>query len=236
MSLPIGARLGPYAIVSPLGAGGMGEVYRAHDARLGRDVALKVISPALAHDPDRVARFEREARAASALADAHIVAVFDVGEENGVHFFASELVDGPTLRHVLLDGAMPVRRALELAAQIAQGLAVAHEKGIVHRDLKPENVLIAPGNVAKIADFGLAKTTGAAPASAADSTETGILLGTVTYMSPEQAAGKRLDGRSDQFALGSILCEMLTGKALFRRATGAETLTAILREEPDLAP
>ncbi|MEO8505314.1 MAG: protein kinase [Acidobacteriota bacterium] len=234
MSLLNGTRLGPYEIVAPLGAGGMGEVYRAHDARLGRDVALKVISPDLAHDPDRVARFEREARAASALTDAHIVAVFDVGEQNGIHYFASELVEGPSLHQLLLDGPLPTRKALEFAAQIAQALAAAHEKGIVHRDLKPANVLVAPPGIAKIADFGLAKAIAGSLGDSAAQTESGILIGTVTYMSPEQAAGKRVDGRSDQFALGAMLVEMLTGQAPFRRSTGAETLTAILRHDPDL--
>src|SRR5512146_1781451 len=159
MTLLAGTRLGPYEVLSPLGAGGMGEVYRARDTRLGREVAVKVLPDDLARDPERRRRFEGEARAASALSDPHIVAVFDVGEESGVHFFASELVDGSDLRRLIDSGPVPLKKALDLAEQMAAGLAAAHEKGIVHRDLKPENVLITKAGVAKIADFGLAKLT-----------------------------------------------------------------------------
>jgi eukaryotic-like serine/threonine-protein kinase len=157
MSLSPGARLGPYEILSPLGAGGMGEVYRARDTRLGREVAIKVLPEEFAQDPERLRRFEGEARSASALSDPHIVTVFDVGEANGIHFFASELVEGSNLRHLLAGGSLPVKKALDLGEQIASGLAAAHEKGIVHRDLKPENILITKSGLAKIADFGLAK-------------------------------------------------------------------------------
>ena len=240
MPLTAGSRLGPYEILSPLGAGGMGEVYRARDSRLGREVAIKVIPEAFARDPDRLARFEREARSASALSDPHIVVVYDVGEENGIRYFASELVEGPDLRAIMERGPMPVRRILDLGAQIAEGLAAAHEKGILHRDLKPENVLVSKDRLAKIADFGLAKIAEPAaegasqtPTAAAESTGTGIVMGTVSYMSPEQARGAVVDHRSDQFALGSILYEMAAGRKAFARPTAAETMTAILREDPE---
>jgi len=240
MTLAAGSKLGPYEIVAPLGAGGMGEVYRARDSRLGRDVAIKVIPDAFARDPDRLARFEREARAASALSDPHIVVVHDIGEDNGVRYFASELVDGPDLRAIIDRGPMAARRILDLGAQIAEGLAAAHEKGILHRDLKPENILVAKDRLAKIADFGLAKIAEApaagasqTPTAAANSTGTGIIMGTVSYMSPEQARGAVVDHRSDQFALGSILYEMSSGRKAFSRPTAAETMTAILREEPE---
>jgi serine/threonine protein kinase len=232
--------LGPYEILSPLGAGGMGEVYRARDSRLGREVAIKIIPEAFARDPDRLERFEREARAASSLSDPHIVVVHDVGEDNGVRYFASELVEGPDLRAIMDRGPMPARRILDLGAQIAEGLAAAHEKGILHRDLKPENVLLSKERLAKIADFGLAKITDGSraeasqtPTAAANSTGTGIVMGTVSYMSPEQARGAPVDHRSDQFALGSILYEMAAGRKAFARPTAAEVMTAILREEPE---
>ena len=239
MTLASGTRLGPYEVVSPLGAGGMGEVYRARDTRLGRDVALKVLPQEFAGDKERLRRFEDEARSASSLSDPHIVAVFDVGEATGVHFFASELVDGQDLRRLLVPGGLPLRRALDLAEQVASGLAAAHEQGIVHRDLKPENILVTRSGVAKVADFGLAKrieTPGfeqsRAPTSAGSVTEVGAVVGTVAYMSPEQTRGAALDSRSDQFSFGSILYEMLTGKSAFGRGNAAETLSAILREEP----
>jgi len=240
MPLTTGSRLGPYEILAPLGAGGMGEVYRARDSRLGREVAIKVIPEAFAKDPDRLARFEREARSASALSDPHIVVVHDVGEENGIRYFASELVEGPDLRAIIDRGSMGIRRILDLGAQIAEGLAAAHEKGILHRDLKPENILVSNDRLAKIADFGLAKIADATrsdlsqtPTAAAESTGTGIIMGTVSYMSPEQARGAVVDHRSDQFALGAILYEMAAGRKAFARPTAAETMTAILREEPE---
>jgi len=240
MTLSAGTRLGPYEILSPLGAGGMGEVYRARDSRLGRDVALKVVSAEFAKDPDRLRRFESEARTASAISDPHIVTVFDVGESNGVTFLATELVEGTDLR-ALLGQPLPLRRAVDLAAQIAEGLAAAHEKEIVHRDLKPENVLVARGGLAKIADFGLARLSESATSSSGSQlvtaearTATGTVMGTVAYMSPEQARGERVDFRSDQFAFGIILAELLSGRNPFRRATSPETLTAILREDPEI--
>src|SRR5690242_15312159 len=239
MTLAAGTRLGPYEILAPLGAGGMGEVYRARDTRLGREVAVKVLPQTFARDPERLVRFEREARAASALSDAHIVAVFDVGREGETHFFVSELVEGSDLRHRIESGGLPVRKAIEIAEQIASGLAAAHEKGIIHRDLKPENVLITKAGIPKIADFGLAKLSEASatnvsslPTSDGRQTTAGVVMGTVTYMSPEQARGGAVDFRSDQFSFGSILYEMLAGKPPFRKESAPETLSAIIREEP----
>lgn len=239
MSLSPGSRLGPYEIVSLIGAGGMGEVYRARDTRLGREVAVKVLAASIASDREHLRRFEQEARAASALSDSHIVSVFDVGEEAGVHYFASELVEGGDLRQKLGTGGLPFRKAVEIAEQIASGLASAHEKGIIHRDLKPENILLTKTGEAKIADFGLAKLVESSETSlsqmpTADRVETtaGVVMGTVSYMSPEQAAGRKVDYRSDQFALGSMLYEMLTAKLPFRKETKGETLAAILRDDP----
>ena len=240
MTLAAGSRLGPYEVVSRLGAGGMGEVYRARDARLGRDVAVKVIPEALAKDADALARFEREARAASAISDPHIVAVFDVGRMGDTAYIVTELVEGGTLRDVIDRAPIPLRRVLDLSAQIAEGLAAAHDKGIVHRDLKPENVLMTKPGQVKIADFGLARLAddgggkeGSQMITAErDRTATGTVMGTVAYMSPEQARGERVDFRSDQFALGIIVHELATGRHPFRRATSPETLTAILREDP----
>jgi serine/threonine protein kinase len=240
MTLATGARLGPYEVLSPLGSGGMGEVYRARDTRLGRDVAIKVLPEQFAQDPERLRRFEGEARSASALSDPHIVTVFDVGEANEIHFFAAELVEGSDLRSLLDGGALPVKKALDFAEQIASGLAAAHEKGIVHRDLKPENILITKSGLVKIADFGLAKLTessaakvSALPTSDGHQTSAGVVLGTVAYMSPEQVRGQILDRRSDIFSFGSVLYEMLTGHKAFQRGTAAETMARIMRDEPD---
>ncbi|HKC23980.1 MAG TPA: protein kinase, partial [Thermoanaerobaculia bacterium] len=239
MTLTAGSRLGPYEILSPLGAGGMGEVYRARDTRLGREVALKILPDELAKDGQRVSRFEREARSASALSHAHVVAVFDVGRAGETFYIVTEVVAGGTLRELLERGAVPLRRALDLAAQMASGLAEAHDQGIVHRDLKPENVLLTKSGDAKIADFGLAKLTGAGgrddsqlPTSDGLRTSEGIVMGTVAYMSPEQATGREVDFRSDQFAFGSILYETLTGKSPFHRPTAGETMAAVLRDTP----
>ncbi|HET9794139.1 MAG TPA: protein kinase [Thermoanaerobaculia bacterium] len=237
MKLSPGTRLGPYEILSRLGAGGMGEVFRARDTRLGREVALKVLPEAFVADPDRLRRFERESRAASAIADPHVVAVFDVGEESGVHFFVSELVDGTTLREAM-EESLPLPRTLDYAGQIAAALASAHARGVVHRDLKPENVLLTRSGFVKLADFGLAKVVGPAlPGSGSltaelAATESGSVMGTVAYMSPEQARGAAVDHRSDQFSFGSILYEMIAGRPAFRRESAAETLSAILRDEP----
>ncbi|HET9793266.1 MAG TPA: protein kinase [Thermoanaerobaculia bacterium] len=240
MTLASGTRLGPYEILSPLGAGGMGEVYRARDTRLGREVAVKILPEDLANDAERISRFEREARSASALSHAHVVSVFDVGREKDRFYIVTEVVAGGSLRDLLDRGPLPFRRALDLAVQIASGLAEAHESGIVHRDLKPENILLTKSGDAKIADFGLAKlveTEGAdlsqLPTSDGLKTSDGLVMGTVAYMSPEQASGRAVDFRSDQFAFGSILYEMLAGKPPFRRASPGETMAAVIRDEPD---
>ena len=241
MTLSAGTKLGPYEVVAPLGAGGMGEVYRARDSRLARDVAVKVLSAEFAADADRRKRFEQEARSASALNHSNIVTIYDIGADANTVYIAMELVDGGTLREVLHSGAIPTKRLLAFAYQIADGLAKAHAAGIVHRDLKPENVMISKDGNVKILDFGLAKLLKEQPEEAsnlptAQATQAGMVLGTIGYMSPEQASGKVVDFRSDQFALGSILYEMATGKRAFQRGTSAETLTAIIREEPEPIP
>ncbi len=237
MPIATGVRLGPYEILAPLGAGGMGEVYRARDGRLGREVAVKVLPEAVAADPERLRRFEQEARAASALNHPNIVTIYDVGRTDGVSWIAMELVDGSSLRQVLADGALPTKRALSIGTQIAEGLSKAHDSGIVHRDLKPENVMVTSEGLVKILDFGLAKLAPEVPegsqvGTATQQTEAGVVMGTVGYMSPEQATGRAVDQRSDQFALGAILYEMSTGKRPFEGRTSIETLSAILKEDP----
>ena len=236
MTLSAGTKLGPFEVLAPLGAGGMGEVYRARDSRLGRDVAIKVLSAEFAADADRRKRFEQEARSASALNHPNIVTIHDIGSDGATVYIAMELVDGRTLRDVLHAGALPTRRLLDLAYQMADGLAKAHAAGIVHRDLKPENVMVTKDGAVKILDFGLAKLLKEQPEEnsnlpTAQATQAGTVLGTVGYMSPEQASGKALDFRSDQFALGAIFYEMATGRRAFQRGTTAETLTAIIRED-----
>ena len=239
MTFAAGSRLGPYEILVPLGAGGMGEVYRARDPRLGREVAVKVLSEEFSADPDRRKRFEQEARSASALNHPNIVTIHEIGTSESTTYIAMELVDGRTLREVLHSGPLPTKRLLDLAFQIADGLAKAHSAGIVHRDLKPENVMVSRDGVVKVLDFGLAKLVDSAPGESShlptttNQTKAGTVLGTVGYMSPEQASGKPVDFRSDQFSLGTILYEMATGKRAFQRGTAAETLTAIIREEPE---
>jgi len=242
MALTPGTKLGPYEIVSAVGAGGMGEVYRARDARLNRDVAIKVLPAAFARDPERLRRFQQEAQAIAALNHPNILAIHDIGEYNGSPYLVSELLEGHSLRVEMNNGALPTRRAVEYAAQIAQGLAAAHDKGIVHRDLKPENVFVTYDGRLKILDFGLAKlaklhaaTDNSATLTLDDAqqeTTPGVVLGTVGYMSPEQVRGEPADARSDIFALGTILYEMLSGQRAFRRDTSAETMTAILKEDP----
>ncbi|MEX1245249.1 MAG: protein kinase [Thermoanaerobaculia bacterium] len=236
MPLQPGSRLGPFEILAPLGAGGMGEVYRARDTRLGREVAVKVLAPEFAADSDRRQRFEQEARSASALNHSNIVTIHDIGSDGSAIYIAMELVEGRTLREVLHAGPLATKRLLDLAFQLADGLAKAHAAGIVHRDLKPENVMVSKDGAAKILDFGLAKLLKQQPeevsnAPTAQATQAGTVLGTVGYMSPEQASGKPLDFRSDQFSLGSIFYEMATGNRAFQRGTTAETLTAIIRED-----
>jgi eukaryotic-like serine/threonine-protein kinase len=240
VTLSPGGRLGPYEVISPLGAGGMGEVYRARDARLGRDVALKVLPEALASDLGRLRRFEKEAQSASALNHPNIVTVYDIGTDGPISYMAMELVDGVTLRQLVAAGPLSQKKLLAIGTQVAEGLAKAHAAGIVHRDLKPENVMVTKDGFAKILDFGLAKLTepesgsgeGTQARTVSGGTEPGMVVGTVAYMSPEQTLCKQLDFRSDQFSFGSMLYEMATGDKAFARATGPETMTAILREEP----
>ena len=238
MALSAGTRLGPYEIAAPLGAGGMGEVYRARDARLGRDVAIKVLPAFFANDPDRLRRFEQEARAASALNHPGILTIHDFGEHDGTPYVVSELLEGQTLRERLDGSPIPLRKSVDYAGQIARGLAAAHDKGIVHRDLKPENVFVTSDGRVKILDFGLAKLVRAQQqhtigreAPTLD-TEPGAILGTVGYMSPEQVRGVPADHRSDIFSFGVILYEMVTGRRAFAGDSSVETLNAILKEEP----
>ena len=238
MTLTPGTRLGPYEILSPLGAGGMGEVYRARDPRLGRDVAVKVLPAAFSSDPDRLKRFEQEARAAGVLNHPNITAVHDLGTNpaDGAPYVVHELLEGETLRSELAGGRLSPRKAIEYAVQIAQGLAAAHEKAIVHRDLKPENLFVTRQGRVKILDFGLAKLTqGEGTADATNvptATEPGVVMGTLGYMSPEQVKAKPADARSDIFAFGAILYEMLAGQRAFRGDSAGETMAAILREDP----
>src|ERR1700733_5522278 len=239
MPLTIASTLGPYEIRSEIGAGGMGEVYRAHDTRLGRDVAIKVLPAHFSSDPDRLRRFEQEARAAAALNHPNILAVHQLGTYEGMPYLVSELLQGETLREALRHGALPLRKATDYAMQIANGLAAAHEKGIVHRDLKPENLFLIRDGRVKILDFGLAKLTQTSDVSTDDRTFTqhdgtnpGSVMGTAGYMSPEQVRGEPADHRADVFALGAIFYEMLTGTRAFRKPTAAETMTAILNEDP----
>ena len=240
MAIASGTRLGPYEIVAPLGAGGMGEVYRARDTRLAREVAIKVLPESLASDSERLKRFEKEAKSASALNHPNIVTIHDIGSEGGVSYIAMELVDGTTLRELLASGPLPIKKLFQIAPQIAEGLARAHEAGIVHRDLKPENVMVKKDGLVKILDFGLAKLTSTGSGSDEASmlptmtgTTPGVVVGTVGYMSPEQASGQALDLRSDQFSFGAILYEMATGKRAFQRKTAIDTLAAILNDEPE---
>jgi eukaryotic-like serine/threonine-protein kinase len=235
MTLTAGARLGPYEILSAIGAGGMGEVYRARDPRLRRDVAIKVLPVAFSTDVDRLQRFEQEARAAAALNHPNILAVFDIGSEAGAPFIVSELLEGATLRERLA-GPVPARKAVAYAVAIASGLAAAHEKGITHRDLKPENLFVTTDDHVKILDFGLAKLTSEVSAVSTLQTEgqtaPGAVLGSVGYMSPEQVRGLPADHRADLFALGVVLYELVSGQRAFRRDSAAETMAAIVNEPP----
>jgi serine/threonine protein kinase len=240
LTIAAGSRLGPYEVLAPLGAGGMGEVYRARDARLNRDVAIKVLPASLSRDRDRLRRFEQEARAAGVLNHPNITAVYDVGTYEGAPYLVSELLEGETLRERLAGGALPVRKAIDFGLQIAHGLAAAHEKGIVHRDLKPENLFITKDGRVKILDFGLAKlihpekpgvSLTEIPTQTAR-TEPGVVMGTVGYMSPEQVRGQQADARSDIFSFGSVLYEMLTGERAFQGESAAETMAAIAQKDP----
>jgi len=241
MALAAGTKLGPYEVVALIGAGGMGEVYRARDTRLGRDVALKILSETFSADPERLHRFEQEARAVAALNHPNILGLYDIGSQNGSPYLVSELLEGQSLREMLRCGPVPPRKAGDYAAQIALGLAAAHEKGVVHRDLKPENLFITRDGRAKILDFGLAKLTHrSSPNSAglegltltSSPTLSGVVMGTAGYMAPEQVRGETVDHRTDIFAFGAVLYEMTSGQRAFHRDTTAETMTAILKEEP----
>src|ERR1039458_6182037 len=227
MALVQGTILGQYEILSPLGVGGMGEVYRARDTRLEREVAIKVLPESVTSDAGRLYRFEVEARAAAALNHPNILAVYQMATHEGVSYLVSELLEGETLRDRLRRGPIPLRKAIDYGVQIADGLAAAHERGIVHRDLKPENLFLNKDGRAKILDFGLAKLVPAPVASPdgrtvtlPEETEPGVVVGTVGYMSPEQVRGGNADHRSDIFAFGTILYEMVTGKRAFRKQIG----------------
>ena len=243
-SLLTGRRIGSYQLLDLLGVGGMGEVYRARDDRLGRDVALKVLPRALAADADRLARFRREARLLAALNHPHIAAIHGLEEGDGLHALVLELVEGPTLAERLeRGGPLPVREALKIADQIADALETAHEKGIVHRDLKPANIKVKPDGTVKVLDFGLAKAVSSVPegqdtvpAPSTGETLDGVVLGTASYMSPEQARAQTVDKRTDIWAFGCVLYEMLTGRTAFPGDTISDTIAAILEREPDLSP
>ena len=246
MSLSANSKLGPYEIKSTLGVGGMGEVYRARDSRLNRDVAIKVLrqDSATAASAELRSRFEREARAVAALNHPNIIAVYDFGIESGQQYIVSELLDGESLRSLLKGKPVPVRKLIEIAAQVADGLAAAHAAGIVHRDLKPENIMLTKDGRAKILDFGLARQTPTTPAAISPGsdetfvpptqnlTSAGAVLGTAAYMSPEQALGQETDYRSDQFSFGLILYEMASGKQAFAKLSSVETMAAIVRDDP----
>src|SRR6195256_69683 len=240
MALTPGARLGPYEILCPLGAGGMGEVYRARDTRLDRDVAVKVLPSNLSSDPGLRQRLEREAKAVSRLSHPHICTLHDIGHQDGVDFIVMELVEGETLEQRLMKGPLPSDQTLQVAAQIADALAKAHKLGFVHRDLKPANIMLTK-NGAKLMDFGLAKQSGPAPLAAALTemtmeqaklTSEGMLVGTFQYMAPEQLEGKEADARADIFALGELIYEMATGKPAFSGKSRASLIAAILTTEP----
>jgi serine/threonine-protein kinase len=237
MTLQSGTRLGPYEVLAPLGAGGMGEVYRARDSRLGREVAIKVLPERIAKDADALARFQQEARMLAAISHPNILALHDIGHEGGIAYAVTELLEGETLREALTTG-VPPRKAVAYAVAIAEALTAAHEKGIVHRDLKPENVFVTRDGLLKVLDFGLAKTSAPLDAESSASpttpfkTEPGAILGTIGYMSPEQVRGTGVDPRGDLFSLGSILYEMLARRRAFQRDSSVETMMAILSEDP----
>ena len=240
MTLPTGTRLGPYEILTPLGAGGMGEVYRARDTRLGRDVAIKVLPAELSSDRGRLARFETEAKLVASLSHSNILALHDFGRADGVLYAVTELLEGDSLRQRLSGETLPLRKVIEIGAAVADGLAAAHARGIVHRDLKPDNIFLTFDGQVKILDFGLARTAEILPPEAQTAapttpapTEPGTVMGTVGYMSPEQVRGFSADARSDIFAFGCVLYEMVSGRRAFAAATSAETMAAILRDTPE---
>src|ERR1039457_2817541 len=236
MALTFGTKLGPYEIQSPLGAGGMGEVYRATDTKLGRDIALKVLPAEMAHDPERLPRFWREAKALAQLDHPKIVTTYSVEEFEGIHFLTMQLVEGQTLDRLIGTGGLPLEQIVEIAVALGDALAAAHEKGIVHRDLKPANVMVSSEGRVKVLDYGLAKDIRATNSSAAmtsDSrTQIGVVMGTPAYMSPEQASGRPLDHRTDIFSLGVLLHEIATGRRPFEGSSSAELISAILRDAP----
>src|SRR5256714_8601805 len=237
--LSVNATLSHYRIMSKIGEGGMGEVYRARDTKLGRDVAIKILPASLSENADRLHRFEQEAQAAGALNHPNILVIFHIGTHDGAPYIASELLEGETLRERMAGAALPQRKAIDYALQTAHGLAAAHEKGIIHRDLKPENLFVTNDGRVKILDFGLAKlAVGDGTKSQTEvptrrvNTDPGTVMGTAGYMSPEQLRGKPADHRSDIFSFGAILYEMLSGRRAFRGESTADTLSAILREDP----
>jgi serine/threonine protein kinase len=241
MPLAAGTRLGPYEIVSPLGKGGMGEVYRARDVRLGREVALKVLPEAAANDSESLARFEREARAVAALNHPNILSIHDTGEHRGVPYAVTELLEGENLGDRLRSGPLAPKRATEIACQVADGLAAAHARGVIHRDIKPENIFLTNDGRAKILDFGIARIgpkqgdiTSRIVAARGSSAQ--FIMGTAGYMSPEQIRGKPIDFRTDVFSLGACFYEMLTGHRAFDRPSVVETMSAVLKDEPSKGP
>jgi serine/threonine protein kinase len=240
MPLRNGTAFGPYEVIAPLGAGGMGEVYRARDARLGREVAVKILPAPFATDIDRMKRFEQEARAVAALNHPNVLSIFDIGIHEGEPYLVSELLEGESFRQILDRGAIPARKAMDYGRQIADGLAAAHDKKIIHRDLKPDNVFLTAGGRVKILDFGLAKVASPLSDSSADGatatissiTSPGMVMGTAGYMAPEQVRGQAVDHRADIFSFGAMLYEMLTGRRAFHGETAVETLNSILKEDP----
>jgi eukaryotic-like serine/threonine-protein kinase len=244
MALNSGAKLGPYEIHELLGAGGMGEVYLAWDTKLGRNVALKVLPGNFASDAERMARFRREAKVLASLNHSNIASIYGIEESGNTPVLIMELAEGQTLAQKIATSPIPLDEALPIARQIAEGLEYAHEKGVTHRDLKPANIKISPEGKVKVLDFGLAKVLQGDPSSSSDPsssptitsahTQAGLLMGTAAYMSPEQAKGKTVDRRSDVWAFGCVLCEMLSGRPAFRGETVTDTLAAIVRGEPDM--
>src|SRR5271169_5546607 len=237
MALTSGTKLGPYEIQSPLGAGGMGEVYRATDTKLGRDVAIKVLPAEMAQDPERLARFRREAKALAQLDHPNIVTIHSVEEAEGIHFLTMQLVEGLPLDRLITASGLPLEQIVEIASALGDALAAAHEKGIVHRDLKPANVMVSNEGRVKVLDFGLAKDVrgsnlGDATLTSASHTQVGVVMGTPAYMSPEQTSGRPLDHRTDIFSLGVVLHEMATGRRPFEGSSSAELVSAILRDTP----